>query len=560
MTTNKAMLFLHTIKYLRGRQIVGQILKPFVMRRKCRINKKAPSEIYPIKTLIPCLDLNVAYLSRFNVDEIMRNIFTLLSETHHLDLKKWEIDAAPLWQFNMHYFEYLIALAARYTKTHDSKYYEKIKELILTWIDVHPIGQGAAWHPYTISMRIPNWMITFDILGDIFTNDASFKKKVVSNIYAQYNVLLKRKETWQLGNHYFENLKTIVLCSLLFQESKITQKYVRLLMKEIREEVLPDGVHFELSLMYHKIIMEDLLRVAYWLHQVKMPEEAAVNDVLHRMATAIYSLEYGIGRTPLFNDSGEGVAKATKTILKGVEEFTNSKAEHKTCFLDSGYYKLYSNNCAMIFDAGKIGPDYMPGHGHCDCLSFEMSLNNRPLFVNSGTYKYQCAERGYFRSTKAHNTLVICGHEQSECWGEHRAARRLHDLNVQYAPEHISASYINYLGDTHTRELSIFTDRLQVLDSVVTSAQGRIQSYLHIAPQFYVKVTGTGAEVWLEESKVCDIQPILCSYKVHQNAELSLYSPAFGVLDHGTCLEFNWDADTNQHGYKVYINGGLYND
>ena len=44
--------------------------------------------------------------------------------------------------------------------------------------------------------------------------------------------------------------------------------------------------------------------------------------------------------------------------------------------------------------------------------------------------------------------------------------------------------------------------------------------------------------------------------KIHTDGELSLYSPAFGVLEHGTCLEFVWDTDNQQHGYKVVINGG----
>ena len=31
--------------------------------------------------------------------------------------------------------------------------------------------------------------------------------------------------------------------------------------EEIKEQILPDGVHYERSMMYHKIILEDLMRV-----------------------------------------------------------------------------------------------------------------------------------------------------------------------------------------------------------------------------------------------------------------------------------------------------------
>ena len=30
-----------------------------------------------------------------------------------------------------------------------------------------------------------------------------------------------------------------------------------------------------------------------------------------------------------------------------------------------------------IIDVAKIGPDYLPGHGHADTLSFELSINTQ---------------------------------------------------------------------------------------------------------------------------------------------------------------------------------------
>lgn len=552
---SKAVLYMNTIKYLQPRQIRGQLYKPFAMKQAYNVGRNCP-EVRQIKTVIPSLDLDTAYLSRFNVKDIMSNKFTLLSETHLIDLRTWDIQTSPLWQFNMHYFEYVIALAAEYVKQKDNRYYNKVKELVSTWINAHPVGRGAAWHPYTISMRIPNWMICFDLLGDIFVQDTSFRAEVIQSIYAQYRTLLKRQEIWQLGNHYFENLKTILLCSLMFREDDVTEKYTLLLLKEIKEEVLPDGVHFELSLMYHKISMEDLLRIMYWMRQAKMPESENIKAIINRMADAIYSLELGMGHTPLFNDSGDGVSKETSAILRSVCELTRHQAERKHVFHESGYYKLHDGPCSLIFDAGKIGPDYMPGHGHCDCLSFEMSLNNKPLFVNSGTYQYQCQYRGYFRSTRAHNTLTVCGHDQSECWGEHRVARRLYDIEAQYSSGSITGSYTNYLGDKHVRNISLADGCLQVLDSVSANTSGTVRSYLHIAPMYYVKEKGSMLEVWHTDTKVCDIEPIDCRYLKQTDGELSLYSSAFGVLEHGTCLEFVWDTDNQQHGYKVVINGG----
>src|SRR5205085_1508534 len=42
---------------------------------------------------------------------------------------------------------------------------------------------------------------------------------------------------------------------------------------------------------------------------------------------------------------------------------------------DSGYIVL-SNNIKLICDVGNIGPDFLPGHGHADALSFELMIDN----------------------------------------------------------------------------------------------------------------------------------------------------------------------------------------
>ena len=38
----------------------------------------------------------------------------------------------------------------------------------------------------------------------------------------------------------------------------------------------------------------------------------------------------------------------------------------------------------LLVDCGEIGPDYLPGHAHCDTLSFELSLSGQRVVVDSG--------------------------------------------------------------------------------------------------------------------------------------------------------------------------------
>ena len=100
-----------------------------------------------------------------------------------------------------------------------------------------------------------------DGFGEILRKDKEFLQKLNNSMYAQYRHLQKRMERHLLGNHYFENLKTVLLGALYFQEPKIYQRMKRRFAEEIKEQILPDGVHYERSMMYHKIILEDLMRV-----------------------------------------------------------------------------------------------------------------------------------------------------------------------------------------------------------------------------------------------------------------------------------------------------------
>ena len=116
-------------------------------------------------------------------------------------------------------------------------------------------------------MRLPNWKVIYEILGE------RPPEKVLNSMYSQYRYLIKAQETHLLGNHYFENLKTLVIFSLYFKEMDPFRIFWKKLKTEIREQILSDGIHFERSMMYHKIIMEDILGAGWGGRRFLMTRE-----------------------------------------------------------------------------------------------------------------------------------------------------------------------------------------------------------------------------------------------------------------------------------------------
>ena len=130
-------------------------------------------------------------------------------------------------------------------------------------------------------------------------------------------------------------------------------------------------------------------------------------------------------------------AKRLGVIYKG--------GESKTCthLQASGYIRVQRENMISIIDTASIGADYIPGHGHADALSFELSLFEHRVIVNSGISVYgNSVERQRQRGTDAHSTVVIDNKNSSEVWHGFRVARRakVYDINIEYREEKVKLS------------------------------------------------------------------------------------------------------------------------
>lgn len=90
-------------------------------------------------------------------------------------------------------------------------------------------------------------------------------------------------------------------------------------------------------------------------------------------------------------------------------------------YQDTGIYILKSDRVYLAIWAGSNGQKGNGGHAHNDKLSFELNIDGEDIIVDAGTYIYTPLpqRRNQFRSTKAHNTLIVENEEQNE-WIEGR--------------------------------------------------------------------------------------------------------------------------------------------
>ena len=486
---NKVSLYYHTVKNMKP----GQVLNRLRIRlgRGCPLGAAPSDNITDVRIVESpaALDFDPVFLARFPVEELMADKITILHSSKKTDWKTmWEFDdKSPLWNFNLHYFEYLFPLLKEWRDTGDRQYLDKTVEMITGWIDGSPKGTGPAWAPYTTALRITAWISCFGHVYDAIEED--FRQKFLFSLHSQYVHLTGHLEKDILGNHYFEDLKSLVLAAVFFRDDAVLSKALTQLKAECREQILPDGVHFELSPMYHKIILEGLLRVAAALKGVGRQDEE-IEAYLQPMLDAAYSFEDGLERIPLFNDAGNNVAKSLDSLAAAADQRFGLKPKHRSSLESGGFYffqrTVGRKAWKLIVDAGQPGPGYIPGHAHCDAMSFELFCDGKPVVVNCGTYAYQCRERGFFRSTAAHNTVMVDGVEQSQCWGVFRLARRSSTRVLDITNCAITMEMTDQRGNAVCRSIVLGDNGLYVRDKSKNKA---LRSYVHILDDTAVKVT-----------------------------------------------------------------------
>lgn len=474
LNMNKILKLYHTLKYLKLVQFINRLSRRFVrikfVSSTLLISEKS-NDWKPFSALESCYQGN----DKFKFLNVVDTISDWNDETK-----------SKLWLYNLHYFDDL----------NQSEWKDRIdihNRLIDTWIDQNPKMQGTGWEPYTISLRAVNWIKWF--LSGNFP-----KQKWLSSLSLQTQALEQQLEYHLLGNHLFANAKALVFAGCFF-EGDLSARWLKLgldiVKKEIPEQILKDGGNFELTPMYHNIILMDMLDL-YQLSLVypdSIPSTISSEwyEVIRAMLNWAELMKHPDGDVSFFNDSAMGIAPridALKQYAKMLDIPEVKVDDNSVVFLkDSGYVVAKEDIYKLIVDVAKVGPDYIPGHAHADTLSFEFSIGDQRVFVNSGTSVYGlCDERLRQRKTSSHNTVVVDGNDSSEVWSGFRVARRAYpSLPVIIQEEHlisIESSHDGYMrlsGEvTHKRKWQLSTSGLRICDTLSGSYHNaEANYYLH---------------------------------------------------------------------------------
>jgi uncharacterized heparinase superfamily protein len=229
--------------------------------------------------------------------------FRFLNAEHRvLGPSAWNDPARDkLWLYNLHYFDDLNAVdAAARADWH--------RGLLLRWVAENPPVAGNGWEPYPTSLRIVNW-IQWALAGN------ELPPECVQSLAVQTRWLRRRLEHHLLGNHLFANAKALVFAGAFFvgpEADGWLAEGRRLLARELHEQILPDGGHFERSPMYHAILLDDVLDLLNLAGAYPEPRSrrtvAFYRDRADAMTFWLQAMCHPDGEIGFFNDAAFGIA------------------------------------------------------------------------------------------------------------------------------------------------------------------------------------------------------------------------------------------------------------
>ena len=421
--------------------------------------------------------------------------------------------------------QFLPVLGKAHLITGEERYRERAKELLSHWIQENPVGVGVNWSlAMEASLRAMSICFLLNLLFPFRAEEQTWLASVTSSLWQHFVYIEAHIEFSYLisSNHYLSNVVGLYCLSLFLEGTRMGDKrhiYRGRIEAAILQQVYEDGGNHEASTGYHLFVTQMSLSTLLLMRAGNDTPSSSFLEKVRRMNRVNADLASPSGELPHVGDCDDDRVElllddVRQMVLLSVPERNSLRVSNLLgigkCLFDEGCGSVEDAKWYGLTEAARIArsqPQINPGsacpikvlpksgigvlqhgsaellffaipngisgkgsHTHNDKLSFVLRVGGQEVLCDSGTvcYTRDIATRNRFRSTAAHNTLLIDGAEQNHI---HTGPRGLFNLGDEAAVSQIEegmeaqgcflrASHTGYrsLGVTHTRTIHVVDD------------------------------------------------------------------------------------------------------
>jgi hypothetical protein len=397
-------------------------------------------------------------------------------------------DCKFVWELNRHH--QFVVLGRAYRVTGDLTYARAAARLLESWLDQCPFGMGMNWRsPLELGIRIINWVWFLELIRPSGVITEELGGRLLQAAYRHlFEISRKYSRFSSANNHLIGEAAGVFIGSSYFSHLKGAGRWRAqshaILETEILRQTYSDGGTREQAIGYHLFVLQFFLFCGLAARNTGWRFGGDYWHRMEKMFEFIALLREGGSSLPMFGDcddgyvldlgGGEDIVRSYLTVGAILFDRADFKAqaggfsepafwlfggEGRRCFdrigadevpaaigphalPESGYYVLQRGHrdqpdrISVVFDCGDLGFGSIAAHGHADALSLTLRAFGVDVLVDPGTYDYFMYGpwRSYFRSTRAHNTIVIDDQDQSQMLGPFLWGRRARARCVEWQP------------------------------------------------------------------------------------------------------------------------------
>lgn len=485
-------------------------------------------------------------------DEVCRNYFLFdlkwdMERTYEPVIFEEEIDWAympgedPEFIFQMNRHRFFICLGQAYHLTGDEKYVEHFLRMLLDWIDkveMNDYTKARQWRILEAGIRAENWIKAMSYMKSSSLVTEEIVEKFYRSLRQHAEFIIQMHSPYRYMSNWgvIEN-HGLFLIGAVYPDKEIGKHYMdsamEYLLTEAHMQIMPDGVQWEQSPMYHnevlhcfielyraileheinvsvrtkEILLETIRKMAYanlkWAkpnhHQVLMgdSDDTDLRDMIGVCAYLLKDpvLKYGgYDRMDYEHawDFGVHSIKSYEKLASIEPDFMSVALEHSGNYYLRNSWREDANY--LHFHNGTQGA----GHGHSDKLHVDLVYAGEDVLVDAGRYTYVVGpDRFFFKNPDMHNTITVDKQFFCICKDSWECSKLTQPVKQGfYTSEHydfVQGGHLGYMDEANgvfvnRKVIYIKPDIFLLVDEMYGGGTHEYQQYFHFNEEGEVQI------------------------------------------------------------------------